>query len=208
MTVKGPTKADPLKKPAKRAPARRRARKKPIKKEPAKMGRPTKLTEEIKSTLIAVIRIGVPLKTALGYVGLTDDVIYYWRNQAEAAKKLVRPTKDQKAAIDFFGEVDMALHEASVEAQRTVYEIATTPLERTFERVDEKTGEVITYTLPTPTEEKRLALQAATFHLTHRNSKDYSTRVTTEVTGEDGGPVNISGKMAIQLLRELVADDE
>lgn len=39
------------------------------------------------------------------------------------------------------------------------------------------------------TEDKRLALQAATWYLSHREQRDYSTRL--EHTGAEGGPVEV-----------------
>lgn len=149
------------------------------------MGRPPKLTQDLRLTLVEVIKIGTPLKVALSYVGLTDDVIYVWRNKAEAAKRLAHPTKELQAFVDFFGEVDRAMHEATVSAQRTIHYLFNRDLT------------VLT------TEEKRLAFQAAQFHLTHRNGQDYSTRSRTELTGSEGGPLHISGKEALALLREI-----
>jgi transposase-like protein len=166
--------------------------KKPRAKRPGE-GRPIgsfKLTEELKKNLIGAIRVGTPLKTALGYVGLSDEMIYVWRNRAEQAKKVKNPSKELQALISFFGEVDKALNEANVRAQASVHTLFTRPI-----------------TEETSPEQQRVILQAAQFHLTHRLSKDYSTRVTTEVTGEDGGPVQVSGRMAIDLLRDLVAND-
>jgi hypothetical protein len=151
------------------------------------------LTEALKKNLIGAIRVGTPLKTALGFVGLTDDVIYTWRNKAEAGKKVKNPSVELQSFIKFFGEVDQALHEANVRAQTSVHTLMT-------KQITEST---------TP-EQQRVILQAATFHLTHRLPSEYSTRIQTEVTGGEGGPLHIDGKMALSLLLELSEgeDDE
>lgn len=178
-----------------RGPVKRATKKKPAPKksatpkEPATMGRPMKLTPELQKSLIKVIKSGAPLKTALGYVGVTDETIYTWRNKAEAGKKVKWPSKELKAFIDFFVELDKAVHEANVKAQDYVTYLFTQP-------VDDLSDE-----------QRSLAFRAATFQLTHRDGKNYSPRVQTEVTGEDGGPVQVSGRMAIELLRDLVAND-
>ena len=148
-------------------------------------GRPPKLTPELRVALIDVIKVGTPLKTALAFVGLTDDTIYTWRNRAESAKKLAHPSKELQGFVDFFGEVDRAVHEAAISAQRTVHYLFSRDL------------------ATLSTEEKRLALQAAQFHLTHRNGSDYNTRMTTELTGSDSGPIRFSGREALELLREI-----
>lgn len=163
----------------------------PAKRQPKSVnGRPPKLTVELQRTLIGALRVGTPLKTALGFVGLSDEIIYQWRNKAEAGKKVKNPSKELQAFIKFFGEVDRALHQANVSAQRTVNYLFARDL-----------GEL-------STEERRLALQAAEFHLTHRLPSEYNTKTTTELTGAEGGPLFIDGKAALALLREIGEDDD
>lgn len=143
------------------------------------------MTPELRRTLIGAISIGTPLKTALQFVGLSDEVIYTWRNRAEAAKKVAHPTKETQDIVEFFGEIDRALAEATIRAQRGIAYLFSQDMSSL-----------------TP-EQQRIALQAAQFHLTHRNSADYNTKVTTEITGPEGGPVQVSGRVALEMLREL-----
>jgi transposase-like protein len=155
-------------------------------------GRGPKLTAELRTQLVETIRVGTPLKTALGFVGLTDEVVYAWRNKAEAGKKVKFPSKELQSFMDFFSEVDKALQESHVRAQNTVHTLMTRAI-----------------TEDTTPEQQRVILQAAQFHLTHRLPSEYNTKTTTELTGAEGGPLFIDGKAALALLREVgEADDD
>jgi hypothetical protein len=62
--------------------------------------------------------------------------------------------------------------------------------------------------VPVSVEERRLAEKAAEFHLTHRDPKNYSTQTRTEVTGADGGPVELSAEKAYERFLSLFGADD
>ncbi len=90
---------------------KKRNRKPPAKKKgpPKKMGRPTKLTQEVVDKLCDFLRIGGYLEHACGYAGITNTIVYAWRDKglADEAKGV------KSAARDFLG----ALTRATTEGQ-------------------------------------------------------------------------------------------
>ena len=162
------------------------------KRRPGVQARPS-LDQERQDTLLNAVRMGNPLKTSCLFAGIDDSTLRKWRKRGETAQA-VRPaarTPVERKFADFVTALDKALAEANVRAQLTVHKIMTT---------DVDTASV---------EEKRLALQAAQFHLTHRDPANYSTQVRTEVTGRDGAPLEViaSGMDVYEMLAKIEAAD-
>jgi hypothetical protein len=142
----------------------------------AVMGRPTKFDAERSDVILDAIRVGSPLGTACKFAGIHRDTLRQWRLSGERAS-LVRPGKrtptEQKFA-HFSDLLDRALAQAAVQAQRTIHTLMTQDLDGA-----------------TP-EQQRIAMSAAQFYLTHRLSEHYNTRTSTEMTGKNGGPLEVA----------------
>jgi hypothetical protein len=84
--------------------------------------------------------------------------------------------------------LDKALAEANVFAQRSIHTLMTKKIEDS-----------------TTPEQQRVILSAAQFHLTHRDPEGYNTRQRMELTGADGGPIDIeaSADKAWKQLQEI-----
>ena len=158
------------------------------------------LTKERETALLNAIKTGAPLDTCAAFAGVTREALRQWRRRGEKALELPAgrrsPTERRYAA--FVGELDRALSEASMRAQTTVRQLMVVP-----DGADAAS--------------RRVALEAAKFHLTHRDARNYSTQVRAELTGADGGPldIDVSTDAALELLipflRERgieVVDDE
>ena len=143
------------------------------------------LTAEREKALLDAVRTGAPLTTCAAFAGITREALRKWRRRGERAMELApgRRSPTERRYADFVGELDRALSEAAMRAQATVRQLMVLPPD-----ADAAT--------------KRVALEASKFHLTHRNAADYSTQVRAEVTGADGGPldVDISTDAALDLL--------
>ena len=55
-------------------------------------------------------------------------------------------------------------------------------------------------------EQQRLAFDASKFKLTHLAPDEYSTKTKSELSGPDGGPLQISAKEAWDLFQEATGD--
>jgi len=177
------------------------------------------LNAERQKMLLDAITIGTPLKTAALYAGIENETLRKWRARGEDAQN-VPPGKrspTERKYADFVGALGRALATAAHQAQLTVTRNMTMPLTRpeVVRRAD-GTDEVIQ--VPVSVEERRLAQQAAQFHLTHRSGKpetdsSYSTQTRTEVTGADGAPLELSAEKAWERISNLLStrlepDDE
>jgi hypothetical protein len=134
------------------------------------------LDAQRQADLITAVRLGNPFKTAALFAGIDETTLVKWRAKGKAALQLPsgkRNPTDRKFA-DFVVGFDKALAEANVRAQQTIHALMTMNLQNA-----------------TP-EQQRVALSAAQFHLTHRDPKNYSTQVRTEITGADSGPVDLA----------------
>ena len=149
------------------------------------------LVTAVQDKIITAVRIGVALDAACGYAGVSPRTLPRWRQIARECetKKASQLTEHEKNCVTFCQALDMALDEFEVRAQTTVGMIAS--------QAD---------LLALPVEEKRLALQAAQWWLSHRKTAKYNTQQRVEVTGADGGPITVeSGENILQIMKDLVA---
>ena len=142
-------------------------------------GRPigaTKLDAARSQELLNAIRLGSPLQLACDFAGISRETLRKWRLRGE--KALLVPPGDRSPTernfVAFVGALGKAVAQAGVQAQRTVHSLMSQELK-------EKTPE-----------QQRIALTAATFFLTHRLSDYYTTKTSTELTGKNGGPLDVA----------------
>jgi len=174
-------KARPKKAPKKKIPVKAG--------EPRKVGHPLMLDAERMEVLLNAIRLGTPLHRCCDFAGISRETLRQWRHRGEKAL-LIPPGKrnptDRKFA-EFIGALDKAIAQAIVQAQRTVHTLMTQDVVRA-----------------TP-EQQRIALTAAQFFLTHRAPEDYNTKTTAELTGKDGGAIEValSAEKAWEILQAV-----
>lgn len=163
------------------------------------------LSADRQKILLDAITIGTPIVTSCLLAGVDDSTLRKWRARGEDALDVPsgkRSGTEHKYA-NFVTALGRALATASHQAQLTVTRNMTMPLTRpeVVRRAD-GTDEIVQ--VPISVEERRLAQQAAQFHLTHRDPTNYSTQTRTEVTGADGGPVEVSAEKAWALLQSVL----
>ncbi len=143
------------------------------------------LTEERAKALLDAVKTGAPLDTCAAFAGITREALRKYRRRGEKALEIAagRRSPTERRMASFVGELDRALSEAAIRAQATVRQLMVLP-----DGADAAT--------------KRVALEASKFHLTHRDPRNYSTQIRAEVTGADGGAVevDVSTDAAIDLL--------
>jgi transposase-like protein len=79
--------------------------------DPPRMGRPTKLTADLKERLIGALRSGAPNETAAGFAGIAESTFYAW---------LARAQEDLKANPEIatdYTEFQEAVEKAQAEAE-------------------------------------------------------------------------------------------
>ena len=169
-----------------------RPKKAPAKKattEPRKVGHPSVFDAQRSDILLNAIRIGTPYQLACDFAGIHRDTLRKWRRRGEQALLIPsgrRGPTDRKFA-EFVGALDKALAESGVRAQQTIHTLMTLDVKNT-----------------TP-EQQRVAMSAAQFHLTHRLADYYTTKTSTELTGKDGGPIDValSAERAWEILQAI-----
>jgi hypothetical protein len=154
-------------------------------------GRPTSLDAETADRLLQALRMGNPFATAAEFAGIDNSTLTRWRQRGEDALAIPpgRRNATQRKFADFCTAFRRAVVEANVRMQSQIYAVGSKDL------------------VNASPEQQRIIVDAAKFHLTHRDPKNYNTQVGLEVSGPNGGPVQVDGKAALEMLREL-ADDE
>ncbi len=126
------------------------------------MGRPSKISNEIKHKIITAIRAGNYIETASAYAGISKSTLYDWLRRGEREKQRAEENprykirKSEKPYVEFSNAVEKALAEAEVrdvaiiaKASEEQWQAAAWRLERKFpdrwgrKRLDiEHSGEV------------------------------------------------------------------
>lgn len=83
----------------------------PTNAEPARMGRPTKLSADLKERLIGALRSGAPNETAAGFAGIAESTFYAWLARAQDDLK-----NNPEIATDYT-EFQEAVEKAQAEAE-------------------------------------------------------------------------------------------
>jgi transposase-like protein len=79
--------------------------------DPPRMGRPTKLTADLKERLIGALRSGAPNETAAGFAGIAESTFYAWLARAQEDLK-----NNPEIATDYT-EFQEAVEKAQAEAE-------------------------------------------------------------------------------------------
>lgn len=86
----------------------------------AKMGRPTKLTPEVRKNIVDAIQAGNYIETAAAYAGISKPALYDWLKRGAKEKQRLaknpraRILKEEAIYVDFSNAVEKALATAEV----------------------------------------------------------------------------------------------
>jgi hypothetical protein len=141
-----------------------------------KGGRPAVIDDERGEALLNALRLGTPLHVACQFAGVSDETLRLVRirgNKALAVPPGERNPSERKYA-KFIGDLDKAVVQAGVSAQRTIHSLMSQDVRSA-----------------TP-EQQRIAMSAAQFFLTHRLPDYYNTKISAELTGKNGGPLEVA----------------
>jgi len=132
---------------------------------PARPGRPTLLTPEIMATVSDLLKRGNYLSTASKYVGLAPETVGAWLAKG---KRLLNDGRNE----DEYDDVERLYRDFALEIEKSrgIAEI--------------KAVEVIRAAMTTQ-------WQAAAWYLERTNNADWGRTVRTEVSGPDGGAVQV-----------------
>lgn len=130
------------------------------------MGAPSKLTPELIEQLANVLRRGAYVETAVAHCGISKASYYSWaRKGADERKHIMdggKPRKSFALFLDLLDTVERAMADAELSDLRVITEAAS------------EAG----------------SWQAAAWKLERRNPSRWG-RVRHEVTGKDGGPIEV-----------------
>lgn len=143
---------------------------------PRRPGRPTIFDDERADALLNAIRLGTPLQVACDFAGIHRDTLRLWRGRGREALRVEKGKRSpiQRKFAEFIVSLDKAVAQAGIQAQRTIHTLMTQDVRAA-----------------TP-EQQRIAMSAAQFFLTHRLPEYYNTKVSAELTGKDGGPIEMT----------------
>ena len=153
-------------------------------------GQPSVLSEAVQAEFFANRAWGISIEKSAELAGVSWTSVKNWRAVGEESLSIPagKRTPYQQKCVTFFTALRRVDSEW-VKRCEIVLNLAMSPA--SGDRWQHASAE-----------EKRLAVQAATFKLTHQASHDYSTR--SEISGPDGGPMEVQasgGDVYEQLVR-------
>lgn len=179
-------------------------------------GRPSAFTRERRNRILELIEAGNHLRTACNVAGVSHTTFYKWLNRGEDAREEAertgQPPADAEAVyVEFVDAVSRARARAESKAVSVVqramvggFILSEEPLQDANGDpvLSPSTGEVLykrTYSQP----DGRLALQ----YLERSRPGEWGRQPTSrvEVTGAEGGPVQVEQSVVIASLAERVA---
>jgi hypothetical protein len=133
------------------------------------------MTSKVVKDFLSAMRTGNPIKTSANYAGVSQQVVLGWIEKGREFEVIPesKRTAAQNRYVNFLGEVEQAQSVWLVRAQTVMFGFLVLPENPTAD-------------------EKKFAMDSAKFLLTHRDPTNYSIRTQTEVTGKDGGPVELA----------------
>lgn len=132
-----------------------------------KTGRRSLLTPEMEERILTAVRAGNYLDDAARYAGITDRTIFNWMKRG-------------RDALDAAGGDDDL-----VDPDEQMYV-------RFFRSVERARSAAVVRNLSIIQRAAEVNWQAAAWYLERTNPRKWGRRDTLEVTGEDGGPVQVS----------------
>jgi hypothetical protein len=162
-------------------------------------GRPPSLTDEVQEQIFVNRRLGISWERSARLAGVNITTVKNWKARGEAALEKT-PTKRNA-----FDNKCIAFLAASAVVEDEWLRRCETVLAFALE-----SGSGKERWNNASDADRALATSTAKFKLTHQASDEYSTKSATELTGKDGGPVDIalSGEDVFKVLLEAKAVEE
>lgn len=129
-------------------------------------GRRTLLTDEVQERIVTAVRGGNYLDDAARYGGVTDRTVLNWMQ------------KGREALAEVDGEDDLVAPEMEIYV-------------RFFRAIEKARSDAVVRNLTLVQRAAEDNWQAAAWYLERTNPRKWGRRDTLEVTGEDGGPVQV-----------------
>lgn len=148
------------------------AKKAPAKRPPRKTGRPTKLNDDIQKKILDAVRAGIWLDQASALAGIAPSSLYLWADKGQRARELAELEGKELTGDDLkYAEFSDALKKARAEAEaRNVMQIQNAAANGTW--------------------------QASAWFLERSFPQRWGRTDRMEVTGKDGGSVEVSISVA------------
>ena len=159
---------------------------------PERRGRPTALTPDVHATIVLALHAGNFVETAASLAGVSVASVYDWKNRGDLARRqLDREGQIPDTEVRFLDFAEAVDHARASAEDEIVSALRSTALGGTVKREsrDPETGETtsIEYALPN--------VAAQTFFL-ERSAPTRWGRRNVEVTGPDGGPIDLDVKVS------------
>lgn len=190
--------------PAKRkAPAKKRAAAKRAKrttpKKPGEAGRPPLLSPERQHTIVETVRLGNTLNVAAQAAHIGTRTLFSWLERGRAYREHLHYGGDAVEAeqpyMQFLHAVEVARSEAERAAVNSVMRAAmpreVTKHRTVTERFTTGDGEEVTKTIETQDSWTEFDWRAAAWYLQHARPADWSETARLEVSGPEGGPIQV-----------------
>lgn len=148
--------------------------------QPSRAGRKTLLTPEVQGEFFEARRMGLSFPRCAEWAGVSKTAVRNWRIKGEQASSVPanKRTTEQQKYVEFVRSLERVDNEWIVRCE-TVLNLSMTP------------GQNSQAWRNASIEERRLATETAKWKLSHQAPSEYSTQVRTEITGAEGGPVEI-----------------
>lgn len=156
------------------------AKKTVAKRAPKPLGRPTKLTEEVQKKIVEAVRAGIWLDQAAALAGIAPSSLYLWADKGQRALEVAELTNKPLTGVDaVYADFSEALKKARAEAEaRNITLVQQAASNGTW--------------------------QAAAWFLERSFPQRWGRTDRMEVTGKDGGSVEITVSAA-ELEAKVVA---
>lgn len=183
-------------------------------------GRPPLLTPERADKIVTAIRAGATVRSAAHHANISDSSFSSWLERGRRERQRQHTLDDtntddplpdiaerEHRYLDLLARVEAARADAEVEAvgilRRAItgWDEVTTVRDQTLNR----DGEIVTLTRTSTV--RKFSWQAAAWWLERTRPSEFGRYVRTEVTGADGGPIELAAvdlrARAIQLVDDL-----
>jgi hypothetical protein len=131
-----------------------------------KMGRPSLLTDETEERIVSAVRGGAYLDDASAYAGISRHTLFSWMRDGRAAAEREEQgellSEREQRLVNFLNAVEKARADASIRNLMVIQQAA-----------------------------QEGNWQASAWYLERTNPKKWGRHETVEITGADGGPVQV-----------------
>lgn len=144
-------------------------------------GRPTLLNADVEREIVANRQLGLSLKRSCELAGVVYDTFSGWMEHGKSAlgKSAAKRTRHEQNQLDFYLRIKK-IDSEWLRRCEIVNELALSP------------GQSQVKWHEASDDDRRLAAQTARWKLAHQAPDEYSAMVRSEVSGPDGGPVEIT----------------